>query len=1265
MGSSQGTFIKQSFLVSSTGSFSVSDDHGNSFSFAVPTSASGVSVSTLIGNSTTAVQETRAATGSVQMADIKLTFSVYKQSCQRAGVRLEISGTENWGPSGHGVVKINFDKKPLSQSTSRAWFGNTTDVALGFDWSDSLSLHPSFDSSTNALVWSVGTSFVIDPQTVGTSTSNGPTMMGYQGQIEQANGLWWFFYYDGTGYGFRNCSAVSSCTWSSETTITTGCTIAGPALMAFYVSGSTLYYVCVSNSGITYIFSNRAGILNAGGTITWSYNEVQVYTSGTGTSFPSIAVSSGGTIWIALIDTSAITGARQYEVDYCSTQCGSSSNWSNSIVFAPASGYANDIQILPLTASKMAIFFSDGGYPAIRTWSGTAWSAESVTYPSTTLTQAEAVAAGDTVLVAVPSNSAQQLYFLSFPYGGSWSSTTTIITAGSSPYLSPSISTDGRSEIFVAGLDWRNGVVYFVTSINLGSSWGPIQTLATGENSPSYGTSPFLFSNGMVAVGWTSGTASPYNVRFASIPFAVPNAGISPNSWSRPGLSPYESYFTHFSEYASPGNGLVTIEQGTLTLPGRGLDVNPTLVYSTPYAFIGTKTFQFDNYTLANLGLGWSLNFPWMGANYLHLSDGQAYPYNFSGNTFAYHRATDFTLVKNGDNTYTLTLAQGMVYSFDSSMRLTSQTDHTGNNTASFSYTSGKLTQITDSIGRTISFSYDGSNRLSTIASGGRSWTLAYSAANQLRTVTDPLSRVTHYWYNTSINSWLLSKIDFPTKGKVTYSYGSFAAGTEATTYILTGRTVYYNSTLISQSTSINPSVVNGAIVWSNTTISGGGPTLSYVNFNFQNAKNLEKVYNKDATGAIVTIREMDSDTKGRANATKIFSPTNALLASSVSAYDSWGNAKYTKDNIGHETWFSYANTDSANTFGSSGCSTSFYPVQSIPNIHTALVGQCAYQDGTGSAQEQSYSKFDAKGNLLETKTLHSGTWLYTDYTRDRYGNALTTTDALGRVTYFRYSSTYSSAYLTKQSILVGTQNITTTWTYDLTKGVMLSTTDPNGQTTSYQYDALDRVTLITYPAIGGVSAQKSFSYDDVKNIVTTTDENNAVTKDYFDGTNRKSRTERWNGTSLYSTVRYTYNWVDKVATKTLAVGSVYTYFYDSQGRQTKLMNPDRTNATISYDDVNNVKTMTDENGHKTVYAYDWNFRLLTVKQYNTSTNYFLTTYVYDKTGNMKSWTDAKNQQTTYTYDDLNRLTNSTFPDTKIESRGLRLHGESCVRQER
>src|SRR5207245_506315 len=194
------------------------------------------------------------------------------------------------------------------------------------------------------------------------------------------------------------------------------------------------------------------------------------------------------------------------------------------------------------------------------------------------------------------------------------------------------------------------------------------------------------------------------------------------------GIAATSTYSSQLSEDMSLGNGLLTTRQDDLYLSGRRIDMDIARVFSTPYAFRSGSPYQYDNFTLSNLGYGWSLDFPWLGANYLHLSGGQAYPYQWSGSVFEYHAGSDFKLVHNADGTFSLYPRDGTLYQFNGAKQLTKIVDRTGNNTLSFAYgANGYISQVTDAIGRTAAFTYDTRNRLSTISSGGRTWTYSYS----------------------------------------------------------------------------------------------------------------------------------------------------------------------------------------------------------------------------------------------------------------------------------------------------------------------------------------------------------------------------------------------------------------------------------------------------------------------------------------------------------------------------------------------------------
>src|ERR1039457_3073345 len=150
--------------------------------------------------------------------------------------------------------------------------------------------------------------------------------------------------------------------------------------------------------------------------------------------------------------------------------------------------------------------------------------------------------------------------------------------------------------------------------------------------------------------------------------------------------------------------------------------------------------------------------------------DGKERDYRLIAGVYTPPRGDYSTLVKNVDNSYTLTEKNGLTRSFDSSGRITALSDRNGNST-SFVYTSGKLTSVTDANSRTALLAYDANGILSTItdplgavytfnytngllssisAPDGGSWTYIYGTGNMLTTKTDPGGNSTSYAFDAS-----------------------------------------------------------------------------------------------------------------------------------------------------------------------------------------------------------------------------------------------------------------------------------------------------------------------------------------------------------------------------------------------------------------------------------------------------------------------------------------------------------------------------------
>jgi RHS repeat-associated protein len=1892
-------------------------------------------------NSTEAVQTYSATNNGETVVSVTVTYSIAHAFCYPSGLEITISGAVNWGSNQSGTIGLETTSPAISTTAEGAWYGNQSGVALGIIWPSSSAYPPTFDASSHTLAYTVGSSFSIDPSIIATPGSGDGYALETPAERTSfyGDGLYWvFFLGDASGNMLLYYSTSSNAkTWSTATEIASNAVNGGYSV---WFDGAYVYYVFSTLQSSQYYMSYNAGAISATGSISWVQSQ-QLLTNSADVGYPTplyptVTTDASGHAWVGAYAAVPWPGYGSYQsCGYLYKSSTTGGAWTLASGFPDAtfcnSGSSEypigEEDLVPLANGDVVAITAEMGFSwAFQTWTGSS--------PGATATSSmydygnfAAVGYGNNVAVAAQDSSSSDNYdwvyaFYSF---ASNSVSTGFVRANSLEFAgAPTLSVDQTSGNLYAFFDDLTGsgsyeisYMKYVAAWGYQNGWNPVSTLfSTGSNYAYYSEFDSTYSNSGGMIGLTMFYEITYpsvaqNIQFSAIPAPTPTAASSPDSWSKPGVSPYESYFQDNTEYVSPGNGLLGITANDLSIAGRGLDLEITRVFSTPYAFDSSSPNQYDNYTLTNLGYGWSLDFPWMGTNYLHLTDGQAYPYSWTGNVFQYNGAANFELV-NSSGTYSLYLADGTDYQFNSLKHLTSITDSTGNNTISFSYGSnGYISQITDAIGRTATFSYNTNNTLASISSGGRTIYYYYHGYD-LSSVKNAVGDITQYQYSTGTNSWLISAVLYPTGGKSTYMYGSASVGTELNTYYVTSRNIYSSSSAISQSDSFSYTVANGAVTSTRETISNGISTQDYQYYVFsQGYKPFMRVYDVNSTNSVISITESDFDSSGSINETKSLTPSSVLttalvgywplnegtgsttadlsgnnnlgtlvdsptwetgtncefgdclsfsgssyvsvattpglspevgasgaitlsawvyptswpslgslgtiigkelsgnyeyslnvlnngngyfyidtqsggvvcqsaspsalsldtwqlltatysaasgncivylngvagsseassgvatagsanvaigsdtggaqgfkgsiddariyglalsageistlyasysvstglianwpieegsgtttadasgnghagtlvnspvwsvscefgnclkfssssstyvsssdsgfpsgssarsvfmwidptacasgdyyilqeygtygdsfgaaypyllggasscdlsfnayggyfqstlsiplntwtlvgytyssgsssvtlwsgtssqtgslggalntvltgvndigilnegrgvyvdgftgemtdaqvynaalssaevtalhglsapltqiLALSETTYDNWGNVIYTQDPMGQQTYYSYSNADSQNTFvtplasgllgywsldegrgtttadisgnggigtllnspswqtgssckfgdclsftgsssqsvsvpssnaisiqsstssftlsfwfkisstptstealvsksglctgsppmgcgdtgygveltssghlegilmndgsalgsatgsgsistgvwhnvvfvdnagaltlylddssygtgtatagsivstnpltfgsdgsngmyftgsidevklygsalspslvtglysGSSSFSNAFYANETISsNIHDVQIGQAQLQNGAGSPAQQTYYKYNTFGELLTQKQSHNGGWIYTTYTYDHYGNRITMTDAMG-TTHYHYSSTYSSAYLTLTSVMVGSSNITQSYTYSSSTGYMLSETDGNGHTTSYSYDNIGRTTEVTYPAIEGVSATITYVYYDSSNYVTITNQNGNVVKQYYDGLGRLTSVQTYNGTNLYSTESYTYNWDNEVATNTLPGSSVYTYTYNQDGQQIKVVNPDSTSSTTAYNTVANTKTVTDANGHPTVYTYDWDGRLLSVKQYYSATGYYTTSYTYDLSGNLLSTTDANGATTTYHYDDLNRLIKTTYP---------------------
>jgi RHS repeat-associated protein len=300
--------------------------------------------------------------------------------------------------------------------------------------------------------------------------------------------------------------------------------------------------------------------------------------------------------------------------------------------------------------------------------------------------------------------------------------------------------------------------------------------------------------------------------------------------------------------------------------------------------------------------------------------------------------------------------------------------------------------------------------------------------------------------------------------------------------------------------------------------------------------------------------------------------------------------------------------------------------------------------------------------------------------TYDNFGNVLTRTDELGRVTTYTYDSNNNLISIAQPTVSGGTP--TTTYTYN-SFGEVLTVTDPLGHVTTNTYDSHGNLLTVTTPSPDGHTAGSTtqFAYNSLGELTQITDpltrvttltyttagliatitdpQHNVTTYGYDAHGNRTSITDAMNNQTTFTydsgdrltkitypggttTTTFTYDYRGRRITATDQNSKTTTYAYDDADRLTSVTDA-ATNVThYAYDTENNLLTITDANNHATTFAYDPFGR---VTQTTFPSNLF-ETYAYDAANNLTSKTDRRNQTIQYVYDALNRLTQKNYPNS-------------------
>jgi RHS repeat-associated protein len=277
-------------------------------------------------------------------------------------------------------------------------------------------------------------------------------------------------------------------------------------------------------------------------------------------------------------------------------------------------------------------------------------------------------------------------------------------------------------------------------------------------------------------------------------------------------------------------------------------------------------------------------------------------------------------------------------------------------------------------------------------------------------------------------------------------------------------------------------------------------------------------------------------------------------------------------------------------------------------------------------------------GNQTEEQDWLSGTH-YASSTKayNAYGLVASSTDRNGNITTYSYDSFNLYPATTTNAL-----SQSTAYTYDYSNGKVEKTTDPNGQITLNKYDGLGRLTEIDQSDVSSpttLDTKTTYSYTDstsTPSLAHETDYLNSAsttdTYDYYDGLDRLIQERKSTENSgTFAVTDTTYNSAGNVASQS------YPYFSSGSGN-TSATTTSSLFTSYTYDPLGRVASTTDAVGTTANVYSKWTTT-------TTDPNGDVKDYILDAFGNLAQVVEhgsTANATTTYTYDAANNLTNIT-----------------------
>jgi RHS repeat-associated protein len=703
-----------------------------------------------------------------------------------------------------------------------------------------------------------------------------------------------------------------------------------------------------------------------------------------------------------------------------------------------------------------------------------------------------------------------------------------------------------------------------------------------------------------------------------------------------------------------------------LTLPGgkrEKFTLKLEAINSLVNAFLGRYGLYKPTF-VADKGSTSTLSVETAGVVLTRGQNGQVVPFS-GGSAFAHYHPQDW------GNYYQLTTKEGIVYNIDAT---------TGDINSITNRNSDKLTftdaGITSSNGLKVTFGRDTQGRITTVTDPmGKQIKYEYDSKGDLIKVTDRENNTTQFKYNNDQPHYLDEIIDplgrtgikneYDENGRLTKVFNGEGKAVQLEynpdNFVYSVKDPLGNSTTYesdARGNIITEIDANGGIIKrtyddSNNLLSETNPEGEKLSYTYDSKGN--KLSETDALGNVTRYNYNSNN--------DLLTTTDALGNVTTNTYDSRGNLLSITGLSNGTVTLAY-NNNGLLTQLTTGEGTTKYEYDFRGNITKEInpLGQeTTYTyDGNGNRLTETRkvtttngirtlvtkTEYDSKGNIIKV-TDAEGNISQTIY--DAAGQKIKEIDALGRVTKYVYSeggqlleTIYPDATPHNDS-----DNPRTRKEYDAANRVTADI-DELGRPTQYQYDALGRLIYTIYPDLtpndNTDNPRKETRYDKAGRVIAEVDERGNITRYTYDDAGRRTETILPDSTPNDDTdnprILVTYDALGRQISQTDPLGRKTQFVYDNLGRPTGQIFADNTSISSTFDQAGRVIAKIDQEGNKTKYEYNALGQLTAViDALNNRTE-----YGYDELENLITQKDAKANITKYEYDGIGRRIATQLP---------------------